>query len=82
MGAITHDKPTTADTTTLIDDCFGQVLRAMEGGASGPEAFIFLLRLLTTHFGRIDTGKGYTKLHNFECAPRLLLAISVGSFAC
>ena len=64
MRVIIPDKPTTADMTTLIDDFFGQVLRAMEGGASGPEAFTLLLRLLTTHFDRVDTGEGYTKSHN------------------
>ena len=52
--------------TTLIDDCFGQVSGAMAEGASGPEAFTLLLRLLMTHFDRVDTGEGYTKLHTFE----------------
>ena len=51
--------------TTLIDDFFGQVSRALDGGASGPEAFAFLLRLLVTHFDRVDTGESYTKLHTF-----------------
>ena len=37
----------------------------MEGGAAGPEAFTLLLRLLMTHFDRVDTGEGYTKLHIF-----------------
>ena len=39
--------------------------RDVEDGASGPEAFTLLLRRLMTHFGRVDTGKGYTRLHNF-----------------
>ena len=65
MRAITPDKPTTADTTTLIDGVFGQVLRAIEGRAPGREPFTFLLRLLTTPFDRVNMGKGYTKLHNF-----------------
>ena len=63
--AITPDRPTTARMTTLIDDFFGQVSRALDGGASGPEAFTLLLRLLKTHFDRVDTGEGYTKLHTF-----------------
>ena len=46
--------------TTLIDDCFGQMSRAMDDGASGPEAFPLLLHLLVTHVDRIDTVKGYT----------------------
>ena len=37
----------------------------MENGASGPEAFTLLLRRLMTHFDRVDTGEGYTRLHNF-----------------
>ena len=51
--------------TTLIDDFFGQVSRALDGGASGPEAFTLLLRLLDTHFDRVDTGEGYTNLQTF-----------------
>ena len=49
--------------TTLIDDFFKQVSRAIDGGTSGPETFTLLLRLLETHFDRVDTGGGYTKLH-------------------
>ena len=56
--AITPDRPTTARMTTLIDNFFGQVSRAMDGGASGPEVFTLLLRLLVTHFDRADTGEG------------------------
>ena len=41
------------------------VSRAMAGGASGPEAFTLLLRLLMTHFDGVDTQEGYTKLHTF-----------------
>ena len=37
----------------------------MAGGASGPEAFTPLLRLLMTHFDGVDTEEGYTKLHTF-----------------
>ena len=37
----------------------------MAGGASGPEAFTLLLRLLITHFDGVDTEEGYTKLHTF-----------------
>ena len=39
--------------------------RAVAGGASGPEAFTLLLRLLMTHFDGVDTEEGYTKLHTF-----------------
>ena len=37
----------------------------MAGGASGPEAFTLLLRLLRTHFDGVDTEEGYTKLQTF-----------------
>ena len=37
----------------------------MAGGASGPEAFTLLLRLLMTHFDGVDTEEGCTKLHTF-----------------
>ena len=63
--AITPDRPTTARMAALIGDFFGKVSRAMDGGASGPETFTLLLRLLVTHFDRVDTGEGYTKLHTF-----------------
>ena len=56
--AITPDRPTTVRMITLIDDFFGQVSRALDGGASGPEAFTLVLRLLVTHFDRVDTGEG------------------------
>ena len=65
MRAITPDKPSTADMTTLIDEFFRQVSRDVEEGASGPEAFTLLLRRLMTHFDRVDTGEGYTRLHRF-----------------
>ena len=42
MREITPDKPSTADMTTLIDECFRQVSRDVEEGASGPEAFCLL----------------------------------------
>ena len=58
--------------------------------ASGPEAFILLLRLLMTHFDRVDTEKGYTKLHTFGMCNgtpfsdfgrefRVLVSIATGS---
>ena len=61
--AITPDRPTTARMTTLIDEFYEQVSRALDGGASGPEAFTLFLRLLVKHFDQVDTGEGYTKLH-------------------
>ena len=39
--------------------------RDVEDGASGPEACTLLLRRLMTHFDRVDTGEGYTRVHNF-----------------
>ena len=51
--------------TTMINDVLRQMLRAMDDDASEPEAFTLLLRLLVTHFDRVDTGEGYTKLRTF-----------------
>ena len=39
--------------------------RALEAGATGPEAYKLLLRLLSKHFDRTDTGASYTKLCHF-----------------
>ena len=58
MRAITSNKPSTADMTTLIDESFGQVSRDVKEGASGPEVFTLLLRRWMTHFDRVDTGEG------------------------
>ena len=80
--AITPDRPTTARMTTFIDDFFGKVSRALDGGASGPEAFALLLRLLVTHFHRVDTGKGYTSCTLLKCVTARLLLISVESSVC
>ena len=65
MRAITPDKPSTADVTTLTDELFRQVSRDVEEGASGREALNLLLRRLMTHFDRVDTGEGYTRHHSF-----------------
>ena len=70
MRATTHDQPSTADMTTLIDDCIRQVSRDVEEGASGPEAFNLLLRRLMTHFDRVDTEEGYTCLLYTSPSPR------------
>ena len=43
-----------------------QLSRAMAGGAYGPKAFTLLLRVLMTHFDRVDTGEGCTRLHIFR----------------
>ena len=59
--AITPDKPTTSPLTTLMDECFGQVGRALRDGASGLEAFALFLRLLSGHFDGVDLGAGYKK---------------------
>ena len=66
MCGITPNKPTTANTTTLSDDVFTQVSRALQGGATGPEPLTLLLRLVTTHFDRVNTREGYTRLHRFR----------------
>ena len=48
-----------------MEDCFGQVSRALEDGATGPEAFTLLFRLLSGHFDRAYKGTGYKELHTF-----------------
>ena len=63
--AVTPDKLTTFPLTTLMDDFFGQVSRVLRDGASGPEAFA-LLRFLSGHLDRVDSGAGYKKLHTFD----------------
>ena len=68
--------------TTLIDNLFWQVSRDLEEGASGPDAFNLLLRRLMTHFDRVDTGEGDTRLHSFGFARGRLFPILAGSFAC
>ena len=80
--ATTPDKPSNADMTTLSDECFRQVSRDVEEGASGPEAFNLLRRRLMTHFDRVDRREGYTRLHSLACARERLFAISAGRFAC
>ena len=65
MRVITPDKPSSTDMTTLIDELFGHVSRDVKEGASGPETFTLLLRRSMVHFDRVDTGEGYTRLHNF-----------------
>ena len=65
-----------------MDCCFGQVSRALEGGASGPETFTLLVSLLCTHFDRVDTGASYAKLHTkLACLTVPPFAILAGNFA-
>ena len=45
--------------------CFGEVSHALEGGTTGPGAYILVSKLLGARFDRVDTGVRYTKLHNF-----------------
>ena len=47
--AISPDMPTIAPITTLMGYFVFQVSRALEGRATGPEAFTFLLKLLSTY---------------------------------
>ena len=67
--------------TTLIDECFRQVSRDVEEGASGSEALTPLLRRLMTHFDSVHTGEGYTRLQSFGvCAGRLFPKFAGSSF--
>ena len=67
---MTPDKPTSSPLTTLMDECFGQVARALRDGTSGPEAFALFLRLLGGNFDHVDLAVGYKKLP-FSCAERV-----------
>ena len=55
---ITPDKPATSPLTTFMVDCLRQVSRGVADGASKPEALTLLLRLLSGHFERLDSGAG------------------------
>ena len=79
MRAITPDKPSNDHTDRPI---FRQVSRDVEEGASSPEAFTLLLRRLMTHFDRVDTGEGYTRLHSFGVCTGTPFCDFAGSFAC
>ena len=57
--------------TTLIDDCFGQVSRDIKVGASGPEAFILLLRRLMTHLNQVDTGRATSRFFQARVVRRM-----------
>ena len=63
--AIAPDKPTTGRLTTFMDDCFGQVLRALAAGLMGQKALTLLLRLLIIQLDRTGTGARDTNVHNF-----------------
>ena len=76
MRAITPDKSSTADMTTLIDECLRQVSRDVDEGASGTEAFTLLLRRLMTYFDRVDTG---TPFCDFSREFRVLVSAVTGS---
>ena len=80
--AITPDKPSTADMTTPIDELFRQVSRDVEEGASGPETFNLLLRRVMTHFDRVDTEEGYTRLYSFGVCTGTPLCDFRREFAC
>ena len=78
MRAITPDKPSAADMTTLIDDLFWQVSRDVEEGASGPEAFTLLLRRLMTHLTVWTRGRATQGCTILACARGRPFAILPG----
>ena len=55
---VAHDA---AKGATLMHVSWEQVSRALAEGASGPESFTLLLRLVMAHFDRVDTQEVYTK---------------------
>ena len=67
-GAITPDKPSTADLVLSIADYFQQVKRSLDGGATGPEAFQLLLRHLAEQFDVGDRQESFLRLQQFGVA--------------
>ena len=63
MRAINNDKPFAPALNTVIGDIFGQVLRAITRGASGPAAFDLLLQVLSRQFDNGDAASALTELH-------------------
>ena len=62
---MTPAKSTSSPLSTLMDECFGQVARALRDGTSGPGAFALFLRLLSGNFDHVDLAAGYKKLRLF-----------------
>ena len=58
-----------------------EVSGAMAEGASGPEVFTLLLRLLMSHFEGLDTEESYTELHTFGMCNGMPFSDYLGSFA-
>ncbi|MEP2272376.1 MAG: hypothetical protein ABJI23_13850, partial [Marinobacter sp.] len=71
--AIARDKPTTAPLSTLMNDVSGQISRALAAGSAGSEAFTLVVRFISNHFDRTDTGASYAKLHDFGVVNATLL---------
>lgn len=75
IRAIVPDKATTAETTSLIDDSFGQVSRALKAEAAGPELFDLLVFLLTWNNDLVDTGRAARSCTRSGCLRHALLIV-------
>lgn len=65
--------------STLVDQCFAKVLRALKEGATGPDASKLLLRLLTSPYHRLDTtGRAARSCTNLDRAPAHPVPYPVG----
>ena len=65
VRAIPLDKPSTPILTTVIDDIFGQVTRALDRKETGPAAFELLLQLLSRQFDHGDAASALRDLQSF-----------------
>ena len=77
---MTPAKSTSSPLSTLMDECFGQVARALRDGTSGPEAFALFLRLLGGNFDHVDLAVGYKKLRPFRVPKGSPFAVLAKSF--
>ena len=77
--AINNYKPSAPALHTVVDDVFGQVLRAIERGDSGPAGFELLLPVLSRQFDNGDAASALSELHNFGVPNGTLSAAYYGT---
>ena len=80
LSAISPDKPTTSDLVLSISDYFQQVKRRLDDGATGPEAFTLLLRLLSEQFDVGDRQESFLRLQQFGVSNGTLFADYLRAF--
>ena len=78
--AINNYKPSAPALHTVVDDVFGQVVRAIERGDSGPAAFELLLPVLSRQFDNGDAVSALSELHICGVTNGTLSAAYYGAF--